>query len=210
MRGNLKNTRMPHRIVAIGGSNVHGYGDPSRGGFIGRFRAWFEAKGERNRVFNLGVGGDTVRDMLDRGPSEAQHRRPELILLYPGFNDIRRTGARDAPRTSTGEYVELLAKLYAQLSELAPTVLMTGIPLDEARTAPIGGDYYFLGHDAAEFSYETRQLGARRGSVVFDIFHRWLERPDWRSLLADGLHCNSVGHRLLAGELRDFLLREFS
>jgi lysophospholipase L1-like esterase len=89
---------IPKRIVVIGGSTVHGQGDPDGGGFVARLRRWHETLiVDSNRVFNLGIGGDGVCEMLARGPGECRVRRPDLIILYPGLNDTRRVGGPDAP-----------------------------------------------------------------------------------------------------------------
>jgi lysophospholipase L1-like esterase len=205
----LQRSMIPRRIGALGGSNVHGQGDPQGGGFIGRLRAWHEARDPANRLFNLGVGGDRVREMAKRAFLETEARRLELILLYPGFNDIRRLGSPGARRTDLSEYRGVLSDLAAGLSKSARVVLLTGIPIDEARTCPCLGSYYFVEQDAAEFSRATCELAAELGLPCFDIFGEWQKKPARRELLADGLHCTPEGHALLAEELRDFLLRLF-
>ncbi len=92
---------IPNRIVFLGGSNVYGMGDPTGAGFVGRFRAWYEPRDPSNRVFNLGIDGNTTNDMLSQCAEETSRRDPDLIVIYPGMNDARRTGGGNAPTFNT-------------------------------------------------------------------------------------------------------------
>jgi len=68
---------IPRRIVVIGGSTVHGQGDPERGGFVSRLRQWHETSNvESNRVFNLGIGGDGVVRCLPEAPENVAPDAP--------------------------------------------------------------------------------------------------------------------------------------
>jgi len=200
---------IPNRIVVLGGSSVYGEGDPAGGGFVGRFRAWFEPRDPANRVFNLGVGGDTIGDLARRGPREVSVRRPELIVLYPGFNDIRRMNSPEGARTEAGLFRETLVSLFADLREHAPVVLLTGVPPDEKRTLPFRSEMYFFENEAAEIARIEVKTAAEAGVPCFDIFGTWSKKPDRRDLLIDGLHCNPHGYSILALELQEFLLRTF-
>src|SRR5258708_6204426 len=121
------------RIVVVGGSTVHGEGDPAGGGFVGRFRAKFELLSDQHRVFNLGVGGDTASMMLLRAPAEVRVRRADLIICYPGLNDIKRIGTPSAEHSDLKVFGNQVRELMEALREIAPVVLMTAVPLDESR-----------------------------------------------------------------------------
>ena len=83
-------------LVCIGDSLVEGEGDElNLGGWVGRLaqklpgyngiddgRAW--------RVFNLGIGGNTIRDVKYRS-GEVVVREPEVIVVGCGGNDVRYT-----------------------------------------------------------------------------------------------------------------------
>ena len=90
---------IPKRIVAFGSSSVHGTGDSESGGFINRFRLWHESENPKNKVYNLGIWGETTDQLIARIVDEAVARRPHLILIYPGFNDIRREGSSESPNS---------------------------------------------------------------------------------------------------------------
>lgn len=200
---------IPHRIVVLGGSTVYGQGDPEGGGFVSRFRAWHEPRHHANRVFNLGVGGDTVRAMLTRGAAECAARRPELILLYPGLNDSRRLGSPDAPCTPIAEFSSTLHLLIGELKALAPLVIMTSVPLDGTRTAPYFETMYFSEPDGAALNRAVRETAEELHLPYLDTYARWCASPHWRALLCDGIHCSPEGHAILAAEVREFLCSLF-
>lgn len=195
----------PHRVVIIGGSTVYGEGDPAGGGFVGRFRAKFETLHERNRVFNLGIGGDTVAMIRKRAVSEVQARRAELIICYPGLNDIKRVGSAKSPHSCLITFQREFKSLLEELVFIAPTIVMTAVPIDELRTQPFREDMFFLETDAEEITGLVKGIASNLEVPVFDIFTNWINRPNRRDLLADGLHCNEQGHSLLADELMFFL-----
>ncbi len=90
---------MPVRtIVCFGDSIVEGEGDcQGRDGWVGRLREKLvqqkpsrghgDDTSESWRVFNLGIGGDTSRDLHYR-IGEMVLRKPEIIILGCGDNDV--------------------------------------------------------------------------------------------------------------------------
>jgi len=200
--------KTPCRIAFVGGSTVYGQGDPAGGGFVGRFRALFEPLNDRNRVFNLGVGGDTVSMMLKRAPNEVRARRADLILCYPGLNDIRRVGSSNSPHSDLATFKQDFEKLLNELSVIAPVVAMTAVPIDEARTKPFRDDLFFLESDAEKITAITKEVVSNHRIPLIDFFGSWSMRPDYKEFLADGLHCNSRGHAQLAQEVNEYLIRE--
>lgn len=202
---------IPARIVVLGGSTVHGEGDPEHGGFVSLLKTWHEtANPPKNRVFNLGIGGDTVSAMLSRGPSECAARRPNLILLYPGLNDTRRKDSRSASRATTPElFDEMLRSLVVRLRELAPVVLISSVPLDESRTTPFHGGFYFLASDAELTAQAVSSIASTEKVYYLPIFERWQNRGNRSELMFDGLHCNAFGHQELFSEVRSFLIEKF-
>ncbi len=198
---------IPNRIIVIGGSTVYGQGDPHGGGFVGRLRAWHEGSSpEVNRVFNLGIGGDGVTEMLFRGSAEISARRAELIILYPGLNDTRRIGSKNNPTQTELNYFEsTLLNLITTLLTQAPLVLMSPVPIDEQKTCPYRSKWFFTQNDAAEIANIISRLAKELNIPYLPVFETWIRRSNLKNLLEDGLHCNSEGHQLLFGELQALL-----
>jgi lysophospholipase L1-like esterase len=198
---------IPKRIVVIGGSTVHGQGDPEGGGFVARLRRWHETSSvESHRVFNLGIGGDGVREMLARGPEECRARRPDLIILYPGLNDTRRIGGRGAPQQNSFETIrETLNRLVAQLRSIAQLAVLSAVPIDESRTSPFCDKWYFRMDDAVRMAALVADVCRSTETPHLPLFEAWSNRTDLEELLADGLHLNSFGHELLFREVSALL-----
>jgi lysophospholipase L1-like esterase len=198
---------LPHRIIAFGSSSVYGRGDPVGGGFIGRLRAWHEPQDQKNLVYNLGVGGDTSEGMLQRFLSECAFRRPDLILLYPGLNDTRRTGSKIAENSVLIEkFRENIEKLIEYSLKLAPTIFISSFPPDESRTTPFQSNWCYLHSDAAEYSKACQEICNSRSVPYFPLFESWSKGVDLLKISVDGLHAGPEGHQKLFEELRDFLI----
>jgi lysophospholipase L1-like esterase len=199
---------IPKRICVIGGSTVHGQGDPEEGGFVARLRSWHEsANPEQHRVFNLGIGGDALKEMLCRGRRECLARRPDLILLYPGLNDTRRLERIDAPlQTSFEDVREQLSKLIEQLRDVAPLVVMSAVPIDESRTSPFRGNWFFRMNDALEMVKTVSAAAITAEIPYIPLFESFEKRDDLHQLLADGLHCNGGGHQIIFQKVQEFLM----
>jgi len=129
---------IPKRIAFFGSSSVHGYGDLEAAGFVHRFRLWHEAQGPRNIVYQLGIFGETTTELIARISVEGPPRKPHLIVVYPGFNDLRRVGGPEQENvTSPDEYRELITQLVKAATEVCSTLVMTGYPFDESKTNPL-------------------------------------------------------------------------
>ncbi len=197
----------PRRIVALGASSIYGRGDDEVGGFINRLRLWHEALSPKHFVYQLGIYGESTASLIQRLPAEAAVRRPHLILLYPGFNDIRREGAASAENTvSIEEFGRSIETLVESSLKIAPTLMLTGFPFDETRTTPYtGSDWYYLRSDAARYTDVIRRICGQKSCPILDYLKNW-ESDELGDLLAeDGLHCNPNGHERLYRELRERL-----
>lgn len=77
---------MADRLVCIGDSIVEGEGDEQRlGGWVGRLAVELSTAFQ---VFNLGIDGDTIRDIRYRF-GEVLVRKPDYIILGCGTNDVK-------------------------------------------------------------------------------------------------------------------------
>ncbi|QDU43054.1 GDSL-like Lipase/Acylhydrolase [Symmachiella dynata] len=201
----------PRRIVALGSSSIHGRGDFELGGFIHRLRIWHEAQSPRNFVYQLGIFGESTESLIARLPMEAGVRRPHLLILYPGFNDIRREGAESSENAvSIEEFRNSMAALVECSLKISPTLMLTGFPFEEAKTTPyLGSDWYYLRADAARYTDVLRQVCEERSCPILDYFKNWDSEKLSNLLADDGLHCNPTGHEKLYRELREFLENKF-
>jgi lysophospholipase L1-like esterase len=77
-------------VAIIGDSIVHGYDDREMGGWVTRLKTLSIAKGESDLVYNLGVPGDSTREILKRADAEIKVRQPFLnkVVYSTGTNDM--------------------------------------------------------------------------------------------------------------------------
>ncbi len=198
---------IPKRIVFAGSSSIHGRGDTAAGGFVHRFRLWHESRSPRHFVYELGIFGESTASLLSRVGAEASIRRPHLIALYPGFNDIRRDGGvARACAASPAEFGAAMTSLIAEQKAIAPVLVMTGFPFDETRTCPYQGTQsFYLRKDAGIFTDVLRSVCEAHDVPVLDYYALWSSTEPGDLLAEDGLHANPAGHQLLFEQLRDFI-----
>jgi len=197
----------PARIVVFGSSSVQGRGDPEGGGFVGRLRHWHEALAEENVTFNLGLAGDSSTKMLARFALEVPVRKPELIILYPGLNDIRRSSHTAPTALGANEFAANIRALVTSSMSIAPTIFVSAFPIDETRTTPWkGSNYVYLSSDAANFSEIGRQQSEASGAHYLPVFEHWSKDGAAAANLSfDGLHGTPEAHKRLADKLKEII-----
>lgn len=200
---------LPQRIVAIGASTVFGRVDPEGGGFIGRLKTWHESNHRKNCIFNLGISSETSTDFLKRLLPECTPRKPDLILLSAASNDARHVESKDAPcETPILKYEENISELIRQGKTLAPVIVLTGHPINEAHTTPLPykNNYYFL-KDLKRYMESAKRTCTEKQIPCLDVFSEWLKIDYFPFLYDDGLHPNAEGHQKIFELLRDFLVK---
>jgi len=199
-------------MVALGDSLVYGFGDPDGGGWVERLRRqWMQAEIPGHALYNLGVRGDTVRQVSQRIENEfrhrgeVRHRVPDQIILSVGVNDSPRLGRLQGKNfTPFEDFCLNLTELLHRAQSLCPVLFVGMVPVDSSRM-PFSKTLYYNHADQYRYKEATRQACLDCQIPYLDIFDLWLSRGDlwWRSRLSpDGLHPNSAGYISL---LQDFL-----
>ncbi|WP_226648850.1 GDSL-type esterase/lipase family protein [Microbulbifer variabilis] len=203
--------RTPKKIAFIGSSSIYGRGDTELGGFVQRFRFRFEPLNPKNLVYALGIFGENVVSLTQRVSSELSVRRPHLIGLYPGFNDICRIGGEESENTVALDFFrQSILELLQASRKIAPSFVMTGIPFDERRTTPYrDSDSYFFQKDAQLYSQVVREVALSEGTPVLDFESLWGPLEIIPLLSEDGLHANPVGHQLLCEQTWDYISENY-
>lgn len=170
----------PVRLLALGDSLTAGYGLPPGQGFVPQLQA---ALGEKARVLNAGVSGDTTAGGLAR-LDWALADNPRAAIVALGGND----GLRGLPPGATRAN---LAAICDRLAGRGIPVLLSGM------LAPpnLGAEY------GREFAAAFRAVAAARPAVIFDPF--FLEGVAGQPALnqADGIHPTAEGVRLMVRRL---------
>ena len=156
------------RVVAFGDSLVAGVGSESGGGFI---KMLSEDLGVE--IINLGVSGNTTKDALSR-VGDIEGYQPKTVIVLLGGNDF----LRKVPEEETFQNLE---KIIVEIQSLGANVLLLGV-----RSGVL----------SSRFDSAFEELSERLGTAyVPDVLDGVWGKP---SLMADSLHPNDLGYRIIA------------
>jgi acyl-CoA thioesterase-1 len=169
-------------IVCFGDSLTAGFGvDPGKS-FPDVLQAELDRGGYRYRIVNFGVSGDTTQDGLDRLPLVLAEK-PQMVVLEFGAND----GLRGQP-VSIAE--GNLAQMIEALKKAGVTTVLAGITLPPN----YGPDYI------RKFNAMYAALAAKyKLSLIPFLLADVAGHPNL--MQQDGLHPNTTGTRLVAGNV---------
>lgn len=168
---------------------------------------------EETSVFNLGIVGDTTKDLLKRMGCECEAREPEIIIIRIGGNDSRfNNKTEDSVETPAKDFEKNIHKIINICRKHAEKTLFVGnIPANESRTMPtIWSDTeYFTNKSIKKYDEIIKSVCKKENILFLELFDKW-NRMDYKKLLdeKDGLHPNSKGHEEIFKAVRDFLVKE--
>lgn len=149
------------------------------------------------RILNLGVNGDTVRDLLARWASDVLALSPSWLSIMIGINDVwHHFGSfREEPPISLEEFGQSLAYLVQQIrSSLDGLVLMTPYYLELNPSDPMRSLM-------DQFGQAVRQTALVYRAIYVDTqeaFDEILPDHDPYELAPDKVHVGDVGHTIIA------------
>jgi lysophospholipase L1-like esterase len=181
----------PVTIVAIGSSSTQGYGASSpAANYPSRLQVELQRHFPRNRivVFNRGVGGEEVADMLKRFDQAVVAAKPDLVLWQLGTNSVVRghmsTGQGDLIREGLKKIRATGADIVLIDPQFAPKVIAK--PEADKMVELI----------AAMAKAENVDLFRR-----FDVMKRWhhVDHLGFDAFVSpDGLHMNDWSYACMA------------
>ena len=177
------------------------------GGWVERIRRHYDSRSIQDfdhmqpEVFNLGISGDTTRNLLTRIEAETRVRKgsdPLVVLVAIGSNDDLFESDKQWVRPE--EFHSNLETILAILRPLADAIVFVGNPAcDEAQTTPVAwGDYHYTNREMQRSEQTMREVAEAHSITfvpIFDAFKARLDAGD--SLLQDGLHPNDAGHQFI-------------
>jgi lysophospholipase L1-like esterase len=152
----------------------------------------------RVQILNMGVGGNTIRDLAARWENDVMAQAPDWLSIMIGINDVWRQFDTVIPKDQqitveefSGTLERLIAKIRPRLRGL---VLMTPYYLEPERTDPMRAMM-------DRFGEEVRRLAAKFQAEFVDTqaaMDLALREYSPAELAADRVHVNDVGHMILA------------
>jgi lysophospholipase L1-like esterase len=149
-------------------------------------------------VINMGIGGNTVRDLDGRWQEDLLDLKPDWVSIMIGINDVwQQSGPPDPSRNcvTISEYETTLTALVEKtLPGLKGMILMTPYHVEPDRKNPMRSMM-------DDYGVVVRGLAGKHSTVFVDTqaaFDRYLEHHPPGSLAGDQIHVNAIGHMILA------------
>lgn len=164
-------------------------------------------------VFNLGIPGDTAAGVARRLEGEicARHETGQDIfaLLAIGINDSIFNLSDAKASLSARQFRLSLDEIIQKAKRLRVELCVVGLaPVDEALLNPLpwNANLAYTFERARIFESELESFCAQNDLQFINIWSSWIEQ-DWKTLLSDGLHPNSEGHRIIYQLVRGAVLQ---
>jgi lysophospholipase L1-like esterase len=195
------------RVLVFGASVTQGFWD-TEGGWVQRLRKHYDEQqvkdwsSERPTIFNLGISGDSTREILRRIENETLARRTDRGLAFifsVGVNDSLVFGNGETNLTPE-EFVDNYRQIISTAKKYSDRILLIGLQYcDEARTRPVAwADIHYTNERIRIFDLKTKQAAEENGITYISIFHRLREEfESGKDVYQDGLHPNNDGHQLI-------------
>jgi lysophospholipase L1-like esterase len=153
------------------------------------------------RVLNMGISGNTIRDLRARWESDVLRLRPTWLSIMIGINDVWRhfdpSLEAESP-ISLEEFSQTLDDIIRQARpDLLGLILMTPYYLETNRDDPIRVLMGRFGQTVRRAAEEHNAVFVDTQSAFDDVL-AWLP-PD--QLAPDRVHVNQAGHMILARAL---------
>ena len=191
----LADSRVPITIACFGDSVTGVYYH------TGGRRAWCDMLGialkrayprAQLEMVNAGVSGDTTFDGLKRIQADVLAKRPNLVVVMFGMNDVA--------RVSLADYQNNLAQIVKECRSGGAKVILCTPNLIYAE------DPHRPMARLAEFADAVRRIGAELRVPVADCYRRFeairsKSNFAWMALMSETIHPNMRGHIVIAEEV---------
>lgn len=180
-------------VVAFGDSITEGViGCTPEENWLNRVQ---HALGDRVRMFNAGVGGNSAREAMARFRGDVLSRNPRVVLLeFGGNNHDPRNRAR---RVGDDEFRKHLSDFKRDLPEGCRVVVITFPPIvDEWHAYGTHPDFPDGLDKAMDPQREIVRTFARDNRYVLLDLYRLMDKDRKRLIQRDGVHLNPAGQKV--------------
>ena len=186
-------------ICISGDSITKGFYDDEKGGWVNRLK---EARQE-DKIFNLGISGDTINELLERFEKDVSGKNPNMIIFSIGINDSIYIMKEDRNFVSFDEFIKNIRKLAEKARKFCEKIVFVGlVPVDESLVAPMPWEpeLYYLNKEIEKYDEAIREICKEEEVKLIDI-NQEMKKTDYKEMLSDGIHPNAKGHQWLAEKI---------
>jgi lysophospholipase L1-like esterase len=186
-------------ICIYGASITWGASDIQKGGWVERLKSFCIENHDDINIYNLGIPGNTTKDLLKRFKNETVVRNPGLIIFAIGTNDSSYVKDKNNNLVNLKQFNKNLLKLIKFAHRVTSNIIFVGLTrVDESKTMPVYWD---------NTVYYDNESIEKYDSVIKDIADKnKLEYVEMKNVvqlndLDDGIHPNSLGHEKMFNEV---------
>lgn len=179
------------------------------GGYISRMNEDLKVKGLAGKyeLIGAGIGGNKVYDLYLRMEEDVLHRKPQVVVIYVGINDVwhKTSGTGTDKEKYERFYLAIIRKLKDKKIKV---ILCTPTVIGEKKNGANAQDA-----DLDAYSEVVRKLAKQEDCILADLRTAFLEYEkqyntgDSESgiLTTDRVHLNDKGNQLVADEMMKVL-----
>lgn len=209
-------------VLIFGASVTHGVGG-EHGGWADKLKVWLHSqmfgangKGEICTVYELGVTGDTSRDVIGRFEVETlarihkeQSPKDIIVVFLAGTNDSKAVDIAENFVSTPDEFGTNVQAFIRLAKTHAAHVLCVGLfPVAQTKTNPTAvGTFYFTNQRLKHFEAAMIQACQRERAACLPMFDAVPDDWQMRCLADDGLHPNDIGHQWIFEQVKTKLGR---
>jgi isoamyl acetate esterase len=160
-------------------------------------------------IIGAGISGNKVSDLHHRLIKDVLERKPTIVVIYIGINDVWHWALLNHKGTTRVEFERLLREIIARVQYAgAEVVLCTPSVIGEKFDGtnpqdPMLEVYCEISRKIAA-SQGVRLCDLRKAFITYLAIHN-KENHEKNVLTTDGVHLNDAGNRLVADEVMKFL-----
>ena len=191
----------PKKLIILGDSSVHGWGDKDGGGWCERLKRKFMSFPNGPVIYSLGVRGDGLEKVALRWKrewevrGELRRKSPDGIILSVGLNDTAKIGQINGrPQLEAEAYRFGLYQLLKEIIKFTK-VFMIGInPVIES-SMPFADCLWYSNKSISIYESQIEEVCLEL-DIPFLPIHKCLSKEIFLDDLIDpdGIHLNNNGH----------------
>jgi len=205
------------KILVFGDSISYGAWD-KEGGWVQRLRKFLDEKHLLEPEFyymtyNLGVSGDTTKELLERFEFETKPRLNEIediILMFSiGINDSLFVNKDNKFLISQEIFQQNIEKLITLAKKYSKKIIFLGLnPVDQSKVDPLPWrtEVSYKEENVEKYNEILKSVCNENEIHFIEILEK-LKSTNYKELLYDGVHPNSEGHKKIFEIVKDYLIK---
>jgi lysophospholipase L1-like esterase len=160
-------------------------------------------------IIGAGISGNKVTDLEKRLVKDVIDRKPTIVVIYIGINDVWHWTLPNLKGTTKEEFERVLREIVARVHYSGAEILLCTpsvigeIPDSTLGQNPILEEYCAISRKIAK-DQGIRLCDLRKAFLAYLTEHN-KEKSEKNILTTDGVHLNNAGNRFVADEMLRFL-----